>query len=157
MNCLACFAVAQSASSGASASPKMITFGIAALAASGDSQHMGHSQRARPKAHAGACQCSGRDWLYVRWRNSHILSANSVLWQRAQPKYENIMTGDRAGLIVSLFDYSFTVGPGKSQQTCTQTVANFSKGPPFPSRFRAAASESAIQGVGCDGAQQYSF
>lgn len=33
MNCLACFAVAQSASSGASASPQMITFGIAALAA----------------------------------------------------------------------------------------------------------------------------
>lgn len=42
-------------------------------------------------------------------------------------KFENIMTSDRAGLVVRLFDYSFVVGTGKSQQTYTQTVASFSK------------------------------
>ena len=42
-------------------------------------------------------------------------------------KFENIMIGDRAGLMVRLFDYSFTEGGGKSQYTYTQTVATFSK------------------------------
>ena len=42
-------------------------------------------------------------------------------------KFENIMIGDRAGLMVRLFDYSFTEGGGKSQYTYTQTVATISK------------------------------
>ncbi|MBS1850748.1 MAG: hypothetical protein JST79_07535 [Acidobacteria bacterium] len=42
-------------------------------------------------------------------------------------KFCNIMTGSAAGLRVSLFDYSFTTGGGKSSHTYSQTVAAFSK------------------------------
>lgn len=42
-------------------------------------------------------------------------------------QFKNVMIGDRARCKVSVFDYSFTVGRGKSQQTHAQTVASFSK------------------------------
>jgi len=41
--------------------------------------------------------------------------------------FRNIMTGTSGGFPVSVFDYSYVVGYGRSQRTCAQTVAAFSK------------------------------
>jgi hypothetical protein len=42
-------------------------------------------------------------------------------------KFDNVMSGSYSGFRVSLFDYSFTTGGGKSSHTWTQTVAAFTQ------------------------------
>jgi hypothetical protein len=52
----------------------------------------------------------------------------SPLFQRGRSKeFRNIMTGSAAGLRTALFDYSFTVGYGRSQRTYKQTIGAYSK------------------------------
>jgi len=66
----------------------------------------------------------GEDWT----DKSHAPLLETALFGKGHGhRFRNIMTSDRAGFRVSLFDYSFTVGGGRNQQTYTQTVATFSK------------------------------
>jgi hypothetical protein len=44
-----------------------------------------------------------------------------------RPRFNNIMTGSRDGLKVSMFDYSFTEGGGRNARKRTQTIGAFSK------------------------------
>jgi hypothetical protein len=57
----------------------------------------------------------------------------TVLFERGGGgRSKNIMSGAAAGFKTTLFDYSYTVGGGKSSRTYTQTVAAFSQGRPLP-------------------------
>lgn len=127
MNCLMFFSFAQSDSTGAAADPRMITFGIAALAAVGLLSIWALRRtlsRKRTQALANAAVEMGLTFD----GETHTPYLQTPLFGKGHTrKFENVMTGDRAGFVVRLFDYSFTVGGGKSQQTYSQTVANFSK------------------------------
>ncbi|HKF52665.1 MAG TPA: hypothetical protein VKB26_10150 [Candidatus Acidoferrales bacterium] len=66
----------------------------------------------------------GDDWT----DKSHAPLLETALFGKGRGhRFRNIMTSERAGFRVSLFDYSFTVGGGRNKQTYTQTVATFSK------------------------------
>src|SRR5258708_22720374 len=54
-------------------------------------------------------------------------SLKTALFTKGRSRtFRNIMTGSSSGLPVSVFDYSYVVGHGRSQRTCAQTVAAFS-------------------------------
>ena len=54
-------------------------------------------------------------------------SLQTALFTKGRSRtFRNIMTGSSSGLPVSVLDYSYVVGYGRSQRTCAQTVAVFS-------------------------------
>jgi hypothetical protein len=63
------------------------------------------------------------------WRDETLAPYKEInLFQKGRsPEFRNIMTGSASGVRVSLFDYAFTKGGGKSSHTYTQTVAAFFK------------------------------
>ena len=126
MTCLACFAVAQSTSNGAAASPQMITFEIAALGAGILSIWALRRTLSRKRTQALANAATEMGFTFDGETRTPYLQT-ALFGKGHSRKFENVMTGDRAGFIVRLFDYSFTMGSGRRQQTYTQTVANFSK------------------------------
>jgi hypothetical protein len=66
----------------------------------------------------------GNDW----GDQSQVPQTGMALFKRGGGgRFKNIMTGTSAGFKTSLFDYSFSVGGGKSRRTFTQTVAAFSQ------------------------------
>lgn len=127
MNCLACFAAAQSARSGAAASGQMITFGIAALAAVGILS-IWAIRRTLGRKRTQALANTAIEMGFTFDGEARTPYLQTPLFGKGHSrKFENVMTGDRVGFIVRLFDFSFTVGRGKNQQTHRQTVASFSK------------------------------
>lgn len=129
MNCLACVAVAQSASSGTGT--PVAPFVFAALAATG---LLGiwalrkRLSRKRTEALANTAiemgfTFGGDDWPD---KGRAPLLETPVFSKGHSHEVRNIMIGDRAGFKVSLFDYSFAEGRGKGQRTYSQTVASFS-------------------------------
>jgi hypothetical protein len=66
----------------------------------------------------------GEDWS----DRTQAPQLDAVLFGKgSRQRFVNIMTGAVGGFKTSLFDYSFTVGGGKSSNTLTQTVAAFSQ------------------------------
>jgi hypothetical protein len=66
----------------------------------------------------------GEDWS----DQAQSPQLGTVLFERGGGgRFKNIMSGTAAGFKTSLFDYSYTVGGGKSSRTYTQTVAAFSQ------------------------------
>lgn len=126
MNCFACLAAAQS-TTGAAANPQMITFGIAALGAVAIlSIWVIRRTLRRRRTEALANTAVEMGFRFDGETRTPYLQT-PLFGKGRSRKFENVMSGERAGLVVRLFDYSFTVGGGKSQQTYMQTVANFSK------------------------------
>lgn len=126
MNGLACLAAAQS-TTGAAANPQMITFGIAALGAVAIlSIWVIRRTLRRRRTEALANTAVEMGFRFDGETRTPYLQT-ALFGKGHSRKFENVMSGERAGFVVSLFDYSFTTGGGKSQQTHTQTVANFSK------------------------------
>ena len=56
----------------------------------------------------------------------------SLFERGSRPRFANIMAGMTSGLQTRVFDYSYTVGSGKSSSTHTQTVAAYSQGLRLP-------------------------
>jgi hypothetical protein len=55
-------------------------------------------------------------------------SLKTTLFTKGRSRtFRNIMSGSSGGFPVSVFDYSYVVGYGRSQRTCAQTIATFSK------------------------------
>lgn len=127
MNYLACFAVVQPARSGAAATPQMITFGIAALAAVGILS-IWAIRRTLSRKRTQALANTAVEMGFTLDGETRTPYLQTPLFGKGHSrKFENVMTGDRGEFIVRLFDFSFTVGSGKDAQTYRQTVANFSK------------------------------
>lgn len=127
MNCLACLAVAQLSSSGAASGPPMFVYGLAALAAAALLGIWAFRKAlSRKRMQELANVATEMSFMFDGETRTPYLQT-ALFGKGHSHKFENVMTGDRAGLIVRLFDYSFVVSGGKSQQTYTQTVANFSK------------------------------
>ena len=125
MNCFACFAFAPPAS-GTTAAP-VAPFEFAALAAAGLLSVWAFRRKlSRKRSQALANAAVEMGFTFDGETRTPYLQT-PLFGKGSSHKFENVMTGDRAGFVVRLFDYSFTVGGGKSQQTYTQTVANFSK------------------------------
>lgn len=64
-----------------------------------------------------------------KWSNPEQgQNLKTALFQKGSARsFRNIMTGNSAGLPVSLFDYSFVTSDGKNSRTTAQTVAAFLK------------------------------
>ena len=76
-----------------------------------------------------AAQDLGLNYEGGEWsdRNSAPMMETALFSKVPDTECKNITTGSRAGLRVSLFDFSYTVGGYKGSSTTTQTVATFSK------------------------------
>jgi hypothetical protein len=66
----------------------------------------------------------GDDWI---GRNSAPLLETALFGKGHEAQFKNITTGARAGLRVSLFDFSYSVRGVRGSGTVTQTVGTYSK------------------------------
>lgn len=71
----------------------------------------------------------GEDWPDEDWPDKgRVPMLDTALFSKGRThQSKNIMIGSGAGFRISLFDYSFVMGSGKSEHTYAQTVASFSK------------------------------
>ena len=127
MSCSAAAALHAVTSDGSSSGPLTIVFVLAILAA-GALVGIWQLRNALGRKRTAALTNTAIDMGFTFAGETRAPYLQTSLFGKGHShKFENIMIGDRAGLMVRLFDYSFTEGGGKSQYTYTQTVATFSK------------------------------
>ena len=123
MACLACFLSLQLASRGSPLLVKVVFVGIIAAILGGWAIRRILSKK---RTHALADAAVQMGLTFVGNTRPPYLEI-ALFSKGAGHKFENIMEGERSGLEVRLFDYSFVAPEGRGQRTYTQTVATFSK------------------------------
>jgi len=119
-------------SDGSSPSQQTIVFAIAILVAAtfvGTWQLRNALSRKRTAALTNAAIGIGFTFAGEDWpdKGRAPLLETELFGKGHSHEIKNTMIGSGSGFRISLFDYSFVVGGGKSQQTYAQTVAAFSK------------------------------
>lgn len=132
ISCSAAAALHAVTSDGSSPEPRTIVFALAILAAAtlvGIWKFGNALSRKRTEALTTAAIEIGFTFGGEEWpdRGRAPLLSTKLFGEGYDHQIKNIMIGSGAGSRISLFDYSFVVGTGKSQHTYAQTVAAFSK------------------------------
>jgi hypothetical protein len=113
--------------------PFLLVFGIAATVWAVQSV----LNRKRTQALSEAAPLLGLTFVGDDWtdQNSAPHLETALFGRGHGAKFKNIMCGSRGGFRVSLFDYRFVEGSGRSSTTYTQTVVCFSKSGVFLPTF----------------------